>query len=104
MRAGAQRRPGGGDQSRHRAGGKAGNGAVDRSGAPRSGGDDSFFIVIPGRRVSVEPGMTKNNRERTMANFDRPLARRTVIKGAGLGLVAGALADSLPVQSANAAT
>src|SRR6202022_1587379 len=37
MRAGAQRRPGGRDQPRHRAGGKAGNGAVGRSRASRSG-------------------------------------------------------------------
>ena len=40
MRAGAQRRPGGRDQSRHRAGGEAGDGAVDRSGASGSGGDE----------------------------------------------------------------
>jgi len=39
-----------------------------------------------------------------MTNFDRPLARRAVIKGAGLGLVAGGLADALPTQSAVAAT
>src|SRR5260370_4226819 len=42
--------------------------------------------------------------EKTMTNFDRPLARRAVIKGAGLGLVAGGLADALPTQSAVAAT
>ena len=39
-----------------------------------------------------------------MTNFDRPLARRAVIKGAGLGFVAGGLADALPTQSAVAAT
>jgi pimeloyl-ACP methyl ester carboxylesterase len=39
-----------------------------------------------------------------MTNFDRPLARRAVIKGAGLGLVAGGLADALPTQRAVAAT
>ncbi len=39
-----------------------------------------------------------------MRNLDRPLARRAVIKGAGLGLVAGGLADALPMQSAAAAT
>ena len=39
-----------------------------------------------------------------MTNFDRPLARRAVIKGAGLGLVAGGLADALPTQSAVATT
>src|SRR5207244_8418397 len=44
------------------------------------------------------------DREKTMANLDRPLARRAVIKGAGLGLVAGGLADALPMQSAAAAT
>ena len=38
-----------------------------------------------------------------MKHFDRPLARRTVLKGAGLGLVAGTLADALPARSANAA-
>src|SRR5690242_18155376 len=36
MRAGAQRRRGGGDQSRHRAGRKAGDGAVGRPRASRS--------------------------------------------------------------------
>src|SRR5664279_2956847 len=40
MRAGAQRWPGGGDQSRHRAGGKTGDGAVGRSRAPRSRGNE----------------------------------------------------------------
>jgi pimeloyl-ACP methyl ester carboxylesterase len=44
------------------------------------------------------------DREKTMTNLDRPLARRAVIKGAGLGLVAGGLADALPTQSAVAAT
>jgi pimeloyl-ACP methyl ester carboxylesterase len=39
-----------------------------------------------------------------MTNLDRPLARRAVIKGAGLGLVAGGLADALPTQSVVAAT
>jgi len=39
-----------------------------------------------------------------MTNLDRPLARRAVIKGAGLGLVAGGLADALPMQGAAAAT
>ena len=38
-----------------------------------------------------------------MKHFDRPLARRTVLKGAGLGLVAGTLADA-SVQNAAAAT
>src|SRR5712671_7867938 len=38
-----------------------------------------------------------------MEKFDRPLARRTVIRGAGLGLVAGGLASALPTQSASAA-
>src|ERR1700722_1738692 len=44
MRAGAQRRPGGRDQPRHRAGGKAGNRAVDRSRAPRSRGDQMSLV------------------------------------------------------------
>jgi pimeloyl-ACP methyl ester carboxylesterase len=39
-----------------------------------------------------------------MTNLERPLARRAVIKGAGLGLIAGGLADALPTQSAVAAT
>jgi pimeloyl-ACP methyl ester carboxylesterase len=39
-----------------------------------------------------------------MTNFDRPLARRAVIKGAGLGLVAGGVAGALPIQNAVAAT
>jgi pimeloyl-ACP methyl ester carboxylesterase len=39
-----------------------------------------------------------------MTNLDRPLARRAVIKGAGLGFIAGGLADALPTQSAAAAT
>ena len=38
-----------------------------------------------------------------MEEFDRPLARRTVIRGAGLGLVAGGLASSLPTPSTGAA-
>jgi pimeloyl-ACP methyl ester carboxylesterase len=39
-----------------------------------------------------------------MMNFDHLLGRRAVIKGAGLGLVAGGVAGALPVQSAAAAT
>jgi pimeloyl-ACP methyl ester carboxylesterase len=39
-----------------------------------------------------------------MTKFDRPLARRDVIKGAGLGLVAGGMAGTLPAQNAAAAT
>jgi alpha-beta hydrolase superfamily lysophospholipase len=35
-----------------------------------------------------------------MTNFDRPLARRAVIRGAGLGLVAGTLADAASAQTA----
>jgi pimeloyl-ACP methyl ester carboxylesterase len=46
----------------------------------------------------------RTDREKTMTNLDRPLARRAVIKGAGLGLVAGGLADALSTQSAVAAT
>jgi pimeloyl-ACP methyl ester carboxylesterase len=38
-----------------------------------------------------------------MEKFDHPLARRTVIKGAGLGLVAGGLASALPTPGASAA-
>src|ERR1700719_3849172 len=37
-----------------------------------------------------------------MKYLDRPLARRAVIKGAGLGLVAGGLAGTLPAQPASA--
>ena len=55
MRAGAQRRRGGGDQSGHRAGGKAGDGAVGRSGAPRSGGGEVSFSSFRGvRRTNPE--------------------------------------------------
>jgi pimeloyl-ACP methyl ester carboxylesterase len=39
-----------------------------------------------------------------MANFDHPLARRALIKGVGLGLVAGTLTDTLPAQGAVGAT
>ena len=39
-----------------------------------------------------------------MANLDQLLARRAVIKGAGLGLVAGGLAGAIATQSAAAAT
>ena len=35
-----------------------------------------------------------------MANLDHPLGRRAVIKGAGLGLLAGSLASALPAQGA----
>src|ERR1700676_2171130 len=47
MRAGAQRRPGGRDQSRYRAGGKAGDGAVGRSRAPRPGGEPIERCRVP---------------------------------------------------------
>jgi pimeloyl-ACP methyl ester carboxylesterase len=39
-----------------------------------------------------------------MKHLDRPLARRTVIKGAGLGLIAGTLAEATSTHNANAAT
>jgi len=38
-----------------------------------------------------------------MEKFDHPLARRTVIKGAGLGLVAGGFAGALSTPGASAA-
>src|SRR6266853_2826661 len=38
-----------------------------------------------------------------MKHLDRTMARRTVIKGAGLGLIAGALTDTASTQGANAA-
>ena len=38
-----------------------------------------------------------------MKQLDRPLARRTLIKGAGLGLVAAGMADPLLAQGAEAA-
>src|SRR5258707_15663436 len=50
------------------------------------------------------PDQNRADTEKTMTNLDRPLARRAVIKGAGLGLIAGGLADALPTQSAAAAT
>src|ERR1700709_390873 len=72
MRAGAQRRPGGRDQSRHRAGGKAGDGVVDRSRAPRSRRDKIAFS--PRRHV-----LDKSPREarlRTMpGELGMPLTR-----------------------------
>ena len=39
-----------------------------------------------------------------MATFDHPLPRRAVIKGAGLGLVAGGIAGALPARDAAATT
>src|SRR5580704_5811938 len=39
-----------------------------------------------------------------MKHLDRPLARRSLIKGAGLGLVAGGLAGALPAQGADTAS
>src|ERR1700684_1479918 len=39
-----------------------------------------------------------------MKHLDRPLARRSLIKGAGLGLVAGGISAALPAQAASAAT
>jgi pimeloyl-ACP methyl ester carboxylesterase len=42
--------------------------------------------------------------EETMKHLDQPLARRAVIKGAGLGLAAGGLAAALPASGAVAAT
>jgi pimeloyl-ACP methyl ester carboxylesterase len=39
-----------------------------------------------------------------MTDFEHPLARRAVIRGAGLGLVAGGIAGALSAQSAFAAT
>jgi pimeloyl-ACP methyl ester carboxylesterase len=41
---------------------------------------------------------------RFMTHFKKSLARRTLIKGAGLGLVAGTLADALPMKQTEAAT
>src|SRR5260370_20831917 len=38
-----------------------------------------------------------------MEKFNHPLARRTVIKGAGVGLVAGGFASALPTPGARAA-
>ena len=38
-----------------------------------------------------------------MTHLQNPLPRRAVIKGAGLGLVAGTLANAVPAQSAGAA-
>src|SRR2546428_272340 len=50
------------------------------------------------------PIQNRGRQGETMTNLERPLARRAVIKGAGLGLIAGGLADALPMQSAAAAT
>jgi pimeloyl-ACP methyl ester carboxylesterase len=37
-----------------------------------------------------------------MTNFDHPMARRAVVKGAGLGIVAGGLVAAMPAQGAEA--
>src|SRR5258707_3669017 len=50
------------------------------------------------------PDQNRDDRKKIMTNLDRPLARRAVIKGAGLGLVAGGLTDALPTQPVIAAT
>src|SRR5258708_782562 len=50
------------------------------------------------------PDQNRDDRKKIMTNLDRPLARRAVIKGAGLGLVAGGLTDALPTQRVIAAT
>jgi pimeloyl-ACP methyl ester carboxylesterase len=50
------------------------------------------------------PDQAKHTWEKNMTKLDQPLARRAVIKGAGVGLVAGGLAGALPRQSADAAT
>src|SRR5437667_12156999 len=40
--------------------------------------------------------------EKTMTHFEHPLARRSLDKGAALGLIAGKLAEAQPAQSAGA--
>ena len=40
-----------------------------------------------------------NIQEEAMIHLKHLLARRSLIKGAGLGLVAGALADTVPARS-----
>src|SRR6201995_1701557 len=47
---------------------------------------------------------SRADKERNMAKPNHPLARRAVIKGAGLGLVAGAIGAALPGSEAVAAT
>src|SRR5260370_17739751 len=69
----------------------------------------SAFVATHSRFRALPSSATvgqnpRANRERTMAHLDHPLARRTVIKGAGLGLVAGGIASTLPPPGANAAT
>jgi pimeloyl-ACP methyl ester carboxylesterase len=44
------------------------------------------------------------DRRGIVTELNQSLGRRTIIKGAGLGLVAGGLAATLPAQNANAAT
>ena len=41
-----------------------------------------------------------NDRANTMTHLENPLVRRDVIKGAGLGLIAGTFAGALPAQAA----
>src|SRR6266851_7983719 len=50
------------------------------------------------------PDQKPGRQGETMTNLERPLARRAVVKGAGMGLVAGTLAQAMPMQSAVAAT
>src|SRR3977135_3511101 len=59
------------------------------------------LLSLPSRAPDKNP---RADREKTMTHFNHPLARRAVIKGAGLGLVAGGLAGALPAQRAVAAT
>jgi alpha-beta hydrolase superfamily lysophospholipase len=44
----------------------------------------------------------RHDREKPMTHFDRPLPRRAVIQGAGLGLFAGTLAQATSAQNARA--
>jgi pimeloyl-ACP methyl ester carboxylesterase len=47
---------------------------------------------------------SRADKERNMAKPNHPLARRAVIKGAGLGLMAGTIGAALPSPAADAAT
>jgi pimeloyl-ACP methyl ester carboxylesterase len=56
------------------------------------------------RSKITKPGNARgNNMANADTHLDNPLPRRAVIKGAGLGLIAGALADTLPAEKAAAA-
>jgi len=57
--------------------------------------------TFAGREIHKTKNLTG---EEIVTAFDQPLGRRTVIKGAGLGVVAGGLSATLPLHEASAAS